>query len=320
MSILLDRENRVVIQGITGKLGQFSAADLPAYGTPVVAGVVPGRAGSEVAGVPVFSAVRDAVEATAADTALVYVPPESALDAVIEAFEAGCRLVVYPGDGLPAQDAMAMRSVAGAHGGTLVGPNTPGLISPGKAKLGFMPSSCYLPGGLGVISRSGSLSYEVCRRLTEAGLGQSTVIGIGGDPIKGVTPVEAMQRFQEDPETRAVVYVGEIGGSDEEEVAQFAARPGAKPVAALVVGNTAPAGHKMGHAGALIGSPADTQAAKVARLREAGVATAALVTELVGQARIALQKAEAAAKAPPTPARPGAAAPQSSRHFSKGEP
>ncbi len=311
MSILLGRENHVVIQGITGKMGRFSVRDLRAYGTSVVAGVVPGRAGDEVEGVPVFSAVRDAVEATEANTALVYVPPESALDAVIEAFEAGCRLVVYPGDGLPTQDAMTMRSVARQNGGTLVGPNTPGLISPGKAKLGFMPSRCYLPGALGVISRSGSLSYEVCRRLTEAGLGQSTVIGIGGDPIKGVTPAEAMLRFQEDPETKAIVYVGEIGGTDEDEVADFAAKPGAKPVAALVVGKTAPPGKKMGHAGALIGSHADTHEAKVARLREAGVATAALVTELVTQARTALERAEAAPTDRLTPARVGVAASES---------
>jgi succinyl-CoA synthetase alpha subunit len=298
MSIFLHAGCRVLIQGLTGKMGRFSATDLRAYGTAVVAGVVPGRAGEALDGVPIFADVQSAVAETGADTALVYVPPEAALDAVQEAFEGGCRLVVYPGDGLPVQDAIAMRAAAQAAGGTLVGPNTPGLISPGRAKAGFMPSQCFLPGSLGVISRSGSLSYEVCRALTQGGLGQSTVIGIGGDPVKGVTAAEALEAFHADGDTRAVLVVGEIGGRDEYEVAAYAERDGAKPTAALVVGRTAPPGRKMGHAAALIGGVADTHAAKVERLRAAGVFTADIVTDVVPTAAAALQRAEAAANQP----------------------
>ncbi|MBI4182368.1 MAG: CoA-binding protein [Proteobacteria bacterium] len=281
MSILLDDKSAIVIQGITGKMGRFSARDLTAYGTRVVAGTAPGRGGLEVEGTPVFSSVAEAVAETGADSSLVYVPAPSALDAVLEALEAGIRLVVYPGDGLPVADAVEMRAAARARGAAFVGPNTPGLISPGKAKLGFMPSFCYRRGGIGVISRSGSLSYEVSHRLTQAGLGQSTVVGIGGDPVKGVNAAEAVAMFDADPETAAIVYLGEIGGGDEYDLARYAQGPGAKPVAALVVGLASPPGRKMGHAGALIGSRADSHAAKIAALRAASVAAAETVSELV---------------------------------------
>lgn len=271
MSVLLDTTTRVVILGITGRFGTFSARDLRDYGTHVVAGVVPGRGGSVVEDVPVFESVEQAVNERGANAALIYVPAPNALDAVTEAVEAGCSLVAYPGDGLPIADAMEMRAVARANDAYLVGPNSPGLISPGKAKLGFMPSFCYRPGSLGLISRSGSLSYEAAHRLSSAGLGQTTCIGIGGDPVKGISAAEAIALLHADPETETIVYLGEIGGSDEYAVADYAQRRDAKPVASLLVGRTAPVGKKMGHAAAMIGSYADTWASKVAALEKAGV-------------------------------------------------
>ncbi|MCC7487472.1 MAG: CoA-binding protein [Burkholderiales bacterium] len=288
MSILLDRANRVLVVGVTGQMGTFFVDDARRYGTNVVAGVSPGREGTAVAGVPVFAGVRAAREATGADTAIVFVPPSAVLGGALEAIEGGCRLVVVTADELPVMDTIELKAAALAHGAALVGPNSPGIISPGKAKLGFMPSFCYAPGGLGVISRSGSLSYEGSKRLTLAGLGQSTVIGIGGDPVKGTTAAQALKLFHDDPETAAVVYLGEIGGSEELFVAEYARRPDAKPVAALIVGRTAPPGRKMGHAGALIGSRAESHAAKVELLRGAGVVVAAGLTELVAATRAAL--------------------------------
>lgn len=291
MSVLVSSASRVLIQGITGKIGRFSARDMQQYGTQVVAGVVPTRSRGDVDSIPVFPTVQAARDETGADTSLLYVPAPSALDAVIEAVEAGCQLVVYPGDGLPIQDAVEMRAAAKLNGAVLIGPNTPGLISPGEAKLGFMPSFCYNKGPLGVISRSGSLSYEVVYRLTGAGLGQSTVIGIGGDPVKGLTAKEAIELLHGDPLTEAIVYLGEIGGSDEYDVAAYAESEVAKPVASLIVGRSAPAGKKMGHAAALINSQADTYEAKMSALVAAGVAAAADLTTLVEAANTALAKA-----------------------------
>lgn len=290
MSILLDRSNRVLVLGVTGHMGTFFVEDARKYGTRVVAGVSPGREGASVGDVPVFGNVRAAREATGADTAIVFVPPAAVLGAAMEAIEGGCRLVVATADELPVLDAIELRAAARASGAAFVGPNTPGIISPGKAKLGFMPSFCYMPGNVGVISRSGSLSYECCKRLTLAGMGQSTAIGIGGDSVKGTTAAEALELFHNDPETAAVLYLGEIGGSEELFVAEYAARPGAKPVSALIVGQTAPPGKKMGHAAALIGSRAEGHAAKMALLRGAGVHVAA------GLAQVADATAEALAK------------------------
>lgn len=291
MSILLHEDARVLIVGITGKFGTFSVKDLAEYGTKVVAGVAPGRGGQSVEGVPVFNSVADALRETGANVALIYVPATAALDAVLEAIEAGCPLIAYPGDGLPVQDAMEMRAAAKAAGAWLVGPNSPGLISPGKAKLGFMPGFCFTPGPVGVISRSGSVSYEACHRLSGAGLGQSSVIGIGGDPIRGVNAAEAISLFHDDPETRAIVYIGEIGGSEEYALADYAASPGAKPAAALLVGRTAPPGKKMGHAAAMIGSYAETWPAKVEALERAGVAVARSLDALPAAAAAALARA-----------------------------
>jgi succinyl-CoA synthetase alpha subunit len=293
MSILLDRSNRVLIQGATGQMGTFFVEDARKYGTKIVAGVSPGREGTTVGGdVPVFASVRTAREETGADTAIVFVPPAAVLGATIEAIEAGCRLVVATADELPVLDTIEIRAAARANGTAFVGPNSPGLISPGKAKLGFMPSFCYREGSVGVISRSGSLSYEGAKRLTLAGIGQSTVIGIGGDPVKGTTAAEALALFHDDPETSAVLYLGEIGGSEEIFVAEYAARPDAKPVAALIVGHTAPPGKKMGHAAALIGSKAEGHEAKLAMLRAAGVH----IADGVGHVVSATQQALASSK------------------------
>lgn len=295
MSVLIDGSMRVLIYGIAGNFGRFSAKDLTSHGTQVVAGVAPGRGLKDVEGIPVYEGARSACEAMRADAAIIYVPAPGALDAVLETFDAGCKVVVYPGDGLPLQDAIEMRAAARRYGAVLVGPNTPGVISPGKAKLGFMPSLCYAPGPLGVISRSGSLSYEVAWRLTTAGIGQTTVIGIGGDPVKGYTAAEAIAALHADAETRAILYLGEIGGNDEQALVQYAAMGDAKPAAALIVGSAAPPGRKMGHAAALISSHAETQAAKVAALRGAGVQVAATLRELVDAAQRALATALARA-------------------------
>lgn len=292
MSILVDSDTRILIQGITGKLGRHSARDLLDYGSPIVAGVVPAPRDSEVEGLPVFATIREACETTGANTSLAYVPAPLALDAILEAIEGGCRLIVYPGDGLPARDAMRIREAARSSGAVVIGPNTPGLIAPDQTKVGFMPSRCFSSGPIGVISRSGSLSYEVCHRLSAAGLGQSTVVGIGGDPVKGLRAAEAAALFQQDPQTRAIVYLGEIGGTDEDEIANHARQSGHKPVGALVVGRSAPRGKKMGHAAALIGSYADTHEAKMEQLHSAGVFAVDRLTSIVDAAREALNAAK----------------------------
>jgi succinyl-CoA synthetase alpha subunit len=292
MSILLDKNCRVVVQGVTGAMGTFFVTDSRRYGTNIVAGVSPGRGGSNVEGVPVFESVAAAASKAGADTAMVFVPPASVRSAAIEAIEAGCKLVVATADELPVRDAIEIRAAARANNARFVGPNTPGIISPGKAKMGFMPSFCFMQGHMGVISRSGSLSYEACKRLTLAGIGQTTVVGIGGDPVKGTTALEALELFHSDPETKAVMYLGEIGGSEEAAVAEYAKRPGAKPVAALIVGATAPPGKKMGHAAALVGSKADSHEEKNKMLRRSGVHTAKGITNVVAQARAALKQAQ----------------------------
>lgn len=298
MSILLDKTNRVAIVGATGAMGTFFVEDARKYGTTIVAGVSPGREGTTVGGdVPVFASVKQARKAAGADTAIVFVQPAAVLGATIEAIEAGCRLVVATADELPVADTIEIRAAARANGAAFVGPNSPGIISPGKAKLGFMPSFCYKEGQVGVISRSGSLSYEGSKRLTMAGIGQSTVIGIGGDPVKGTTAAEALELFHADRETEAVLYLGEIGGSEEIFVAEYAQRRDAKPVAALIVGSTAPKGKKMGHAAALIGSKAESHEAKVAMLRAAGVQVANGVGEVVASTKAALAKVQRAVAA-----------------------
>ena len=294
MSVLVDASSRVLIYGIAGNFGRFSASDLVESGTKVVAGVAPGRDSHDVEGIPVFQAARGACKATGADVALVYVPAGAALDAVLEVIDAGCKVIVYPGDGLPVQDAIEMRMAARHAEAVLIGANTPGVISPGKCKVGFMPSFCYTPGPFGVISRSGSLSYEAAWRLTSAGMGQTTVIGIGGDPVKGLNAAEAIELLHTDPATEVILYLGEIGGNDEYAVARYAERTGAKPTAALIVGAAAPRGKKMGHAAALVGSQADSHAAKVDALAKAGVQVAHNVRGLLAAAQRALSARQAA--------------------------
>jgi succinyl-CoA synthetase alpha subunit len=291
MSVLVDRGARVLVQGITGRQASWSARDMAAYGTRVVAGVVPGKGGTTHEGVPVFDFVADAVAATGANASVVYVPAAGACAAVAEALEAGLKLVVYPGDGLPIHDAIRLRRLARAHGTVLIGPNTPGVISPGQAKLGFMPSSCYTPGPLGIVTKSGSLSYETCWRLTGAGIGQSTVIGVGGDPVKGLTIGEALELFDGDGETHGVLVIGEIGGTEEYQVADYVQRSGAKPVAAFLVGRTAPPGRKLGHAGALIGGEREGYWAKVEALEAAGVRVARRLSDIVPEVRLILDPA-----------------------------
>jgi succinyl-CoA synthetase alpha subunit len=297
MSVLLDRSNRVLVQGITGHMGRFFVEDSRSYGTTIVAGVSPGRSGSHVENIPVFNSVADACREVGADTAMVFVQPPAVLGAVLEAIDTGCRLVVATADELPVRDAIEIRAAARANSVRFVGPNTPGLISPGKAKLGFMPSFCYIQGPVGVISRSGSLSYECCARLTAAGLGQTTVIGIGGDAVKGTTAGEALELFDADPETEAILYLGEIGGFEEDAVARYANRRGAKPIAALIVGRTALPGKKMGHAAALIGSEAEGHAAKVNALQRAGVFVANGLTDTARQVEAALAAASQSQRA-----------------------
>jgi succinyl-CoA synthetase alpha subunit len=288
VSIIVGPDVRVAIHGITGKAGLWSLRDLRSYGTRVVAGVVPGRGGTEVEEVPIFDFAREAVTNVGATASLVYVPPRAAGEAVAEALEAGIKLVVYPGDGLPVKDAIRLRRLARDLGGTLIGPNSPGLISPGKAKLGFMPSYCYCAGPLGVISKSGSLSYEICWRLTRAGIGQSSVVGVGGDPVKGLTMIEALDLFHDDPETKAILVLGEVGGGDEYQACDYVHRAGAKPVAAFVVGRSAPRGRKLGHASAFIGSDREGYDAKISGLDGAGVTVARSLLEIVAVVRSVL--------------------------------
>jgi succinyl-CoA synthetase alpha subunit len=288
VSILLDRETRVVVQGLTGREGSFHARAMREYGTRVVAGVTPGKGGLAHEGVPVFDRVADARAATGADAAIVFVPRARAADSVVEAVRAGLRLVVCTTDGIPVHDMLAIRAMARDAGCTVVGPNCPGLTSPGKSKLGFIPSHVCAPGPVAVLSRSGSLSYEVCWELTRRGIGQSTVVGVGGDPVKGATFADLLPLLAADEETRAVVLLGEIGGSDEELAAEWlAAHPAVRPVVAYVVGRSAPPFARMGHPGTLFVRDERSFARKVERLRAAGVAVAETpweVAELVARA------------------------------------
>jgi succinyl-CoA synthetase alpha subunit len=281
VSILLEKDARVLIVGIAGRFGRRAVTDLGHAGTDVVAGVAysrsPAQRGHDI---PVFSSVQEARESTGANAAIVFVPAVTGFDAVIETMEAGLELVVYPAEGLPVGDAIELRACARSNGVRLIGPNTPGIISPGKAKLGFMPTECYTRGPVGIISRSGSFSYETAAHLTGIGLGQSTAVGIGGDPIKGLSAGEALGMFHEDPETTAIAYLGEIGGGEEYCVAEYAARGDAKPVVAMMVGRTAPPGKQMGHAAALIGSARDGWQAKAEAMTAARVMVARTIAEL----------------------------------------
>ena len=274
MSILIDDGSRVLVQGITGREGQFHTERMIRYGTRVVGGVTPGRGGQSTLGVPVFDSVRQAVRETGADVSVAFVPAALAADAACEASEAGIRLVVVIAEYVPVLDMVRVKAFFWERGTLLVGPNCPGIISPGKCKVGIMPGYIHRPGSVGLVSRSGTLTYEAVKQLTSRGIGQSTALGIGGDPIRGTGFVDALRLFEEDPDTYAVVMIGEIGGDGEEEAAEYIKTRMTKPVAAFISGQTAPKGKRMGHAGAIISGGKGTAAGKIAALEEAGVLVA----------------------------------------------
>jgi len=271
MSVLVDRETRVVVQGITGREGTFHARGCLEYGTRIVAGVTPGRGGVRHEGIPVFDTVLEAVAKTGAEASMIFVPPAAAADAILEAADAGLKLAVCITEGIPASDMVRVKAALSHHPTRLIGPNCPGIIAPGKCKIGIMPGYIHKPGPVGVISRSGTLTYEAVAQLSRRGIGQSTCIGIGGDPIIGTTFLDALRLFREDAETRALVLIGEIGGGAEEEAARYAGQELNKPMVAFVAGQTAPPGKRMGHAGAIIAGGHGTAAEKMAVLRECGV-------------------------------------------------
>ena len=275
MSIFIDDTTRLLVQGITGRDGSFHAKQMLEYGTKVVAGVTPGKGGQTFEGsVPIFDTVAQAVERTRADTSVIYVPPPFAADAIMEAVAAGIRLVVAITEGVPVLDMTRVYPFVQEHGARLVGPNCPGLITPGQAKVGIIPGRICAPGPIGVVSRSGTLTYEVVYQLTRAGLGQSTCVGIGGDPINGTNFIDCLAAFERDPHTKAVAMMGEIGGTDEQEAAEFVRREMKKPVVGFIAGQTAPPGRRMGHAGAIISGSQGTAAEKIESFKSAGMGVA----------------------------------------------
>ena len=271
MSVLIDQNSRVIVQGFTGSEGTFHAGQMLEYGTNVVGGVTPGKGGTQHLGLPVFNSVMDARNATSANTSVIFVPPAYAADAIMEAAEAGIELIVAITEGIPVADMVNVKLYLGCRSSRLIGPNGPGVISPGKAKVGIMPGFIHKQGSIGVVSRSGTLTYEAVDQLTRLGLGQSTCIGIGGDPVIGTTTLDAIKLLMNDPDTEGIVMIGEIGGSMETEAAQWIKEHGTKPVAGFIAGQTAPPGRRMGHAGAIVGGKDDTAAAKMAVMRACGI-------------------------------------------------
>jgi len=271
MSIFVDKNTKVVVQGITGREGSFHAGQCQEYGTQVVAGVTPGKEGMDVNGVPVFNTVRKAVETTNANTSLIFVPPGFAADAILEAADAGIKLIVCITEGIPFHDMLRTYSYLKSKDCRMIGPNCPGIITPGSCKVGIMPGPIHTPGSIGVISRSGTLTYEVVHQLTHVGLGQSTCIGIGGDPVIGTNFIDCLDAFNKDPETKGIVLVGEIGGNAEEEAAAFIGAQLNKPVVGFIAGLSAPPGRRMGHAGAIISGGSGTAQAKIKVMREHGI-------------------------------------------------
>ena len=280
MSIWAHANTKIIVQGLTGREGQFHAQKCREYGARIVAGVTPGKGGQEVDGVPVFNTVADAAEATGAEASLIFVPPPFAADAILEAADAGLELVVCITEGIPVRDMVSVQRILQGLPTRLIGPNCPGIISPGQTKIGIMPAHIHLQGGIGVVSRSGTLTYEAVGQLTALGLGQSTCVGIGGDPLPGTDFIDCLEAFEEDPDTEGVVMIGEIGGSAEEDAAEFVKEFVSKPVVAFIAGQTAPPGRRMGHAGAIISGGKGTAADKIAALKEAGIAVAATPAEI----------------------------------------
>ena len=280
MSVLVNRETRVVVQGITGKEGSFHARACRDYGTLVVAGVTPGKGGQLMDEVPVFNTVAQAVKDTGANTSLIFVPPAFAGDAILEAAAAGVKVIVCITEGIPTLDMVKIMKVLADTGIRLIGPNCPGVISPGQAKVGIMPGHIHLPGPMGLVSRSGTLTYEAVHQMTLLGIGQSTCVGIGGDPIIGTNFIDMLTLFQADPQTEGVVLIGEIGGAAEEEAAAFISRHLTKPVVAFIAGQTAPPGKRMGHAGAIISGGSGKAGDKMAALEAAGVTVVANIGDL----------------------------------------
>lgn len=275
MSILINKDTRLIVQGITGRDGGFHASKMKAYGTNVVGGTSPGKGGEKTAeGIPVFNTVKDAVKETGANTSVIFVPAAFAKDAMMEAADAGIELIVCITEGIPTLDVIAAYDFVRDKGSKLIGPNCPGLISPDKSMVGIMPTMIFKRGGTGVISRSGTLTYEVVYNLTTAGMGQSTAVGVGGDPVTGLYYQELLQMFEEDPETDSIALIGEIGGDAEERAARFIKEHISKPVAVFIAGQSAPPGKQMGHAGAIISSGSGTAAEKIAAFEAAGIPVA----------------------------------------------
>jgi len=288
MSILVNKATRVVVQGITGKEGSFHATQCKAYGTQVVAGVTPGKAGQEVEGIPVFNTVREAVKKTQCDTSLIFVPPPFAADAILEAADAGIRLIICITEGIPVNDMVKVKRALRNRDVRLIGPNCPGIITADECKIGIMPGFIHKRGVVGVISRSGTLTYEAVNQLTNLGLGETTCVGIGGDPVNGTSFVDLLPMFEKDPETKAIVMIGEIGGDAEDRAAAFIKQDIRKPVISFIAGITAPPGRRMGHAGAIITGGKGTAAEKMAILEAAGVRVVKNPAEIGDTVKLAL--------------------------------
>lgn len=271
MSILVNKDSRIVVQGFTGNEGTFHATQMIEYGTQVIGGVTPGKGGSTHLERPVFNTVADAVKQAGANVSIIFVPPAFAADAIMEAADAGIGVIVAITEGIPVKDMVKVKAYLNSRNSRLIGPNCPGIITPGEAKIGIMPGFIFQKGNVGVISKSGTLTYEAVDQLSKLGLGQSTAIGIGGDPIIGTTTREAVEMFMNDPETAGIVMIGEIGGGMEAEAARWIQAHGTKPVVGFIAGQTAPPGRRMGHAGAIVGGKDDTAAAKMAIMRECGI-------------------------------------------------